>query len=109
MKSLNEGTQMRSDWHIPICSGRERIRDSEGNKIHSTQKPEALLYRVLLSSSNLFGFMFNMTITPIFGLSIHFILIMIYYVIRDMIMVDRSYDLSKKMDQIMKQIEILCC
>ena len=51
MKSLNEGTQMRSDWHIPICSGRERIRDSEGNKIHSTQKPEALLYRVLLSSS----------------------------------------------------------
>ena len=51
MKSLNEGIQMRSDWHIPICSGRERIKDSSGNKIHSTQKPEALLYRVLISSS----------------------------------------------------------
>ena len=51
MKSLNEGTQMRSDWYIPICSGGERIKDSNGNKIHSTQKPEALLYRVLLSSS----------------------------------------------------------
>ena len=51
MKSLNEGIQMRSDWHIPICSGGERIKDSNGNKIHSTQKPEALLYRVLLSSS----------------------------------------------------------
>jgi len=51
MKSLNEGTQMRSDWHIPICSGKERIKDSSGDKIHSTQKPEALLYRVLLSSS----------------------------------------------------------
>jgi len=51
MKSLNEGLQMRSDWYIPICSGGERIKDSNGNKIHSTQKPEALLYRVLLSSS----------------------------------------------------------
>ena len=51
MKSLNEGIQMRCDWHIPMCSGGERIKDSNGNKIHSTQKPEALLYRVLLSSS----------------------------------------------------------
>ena len=51
MKSLNEGTQMRSDWHLPICSGNERLKDTDGNKIHSTQKPEALLYRVLLSSS----------------------------------------------------------
>ena len=51
MKSLNEGIQMRSDWYIPICSVGERIKDSNGNKIHSTQKPEALLYRVLLSSS----------------------------------------------------------
>ena len=51
MKSLNEGTQMRSDWHLPICSGNERLKDIDGNKIHSTQKPEALLYRVLLSSS----------------------------------------------------------
>lgn len=51
MKSLNEGLQMRSDWQIPICSGRERIKIN-GAKAHSTQKPEALLYRVLLSSSN---------------------------------------------------------
>ena len=51
MKSLNEGTQMRSDWYLPICSGNERLKDMDGNKIHSTQKPEALLYRVLLSSS----------------------------------------------------------
>ena len=51
MKSLNEGIQMRSDWHLPICSGNERLKDKDGNKIHSTQKPEALLYRVLLSSS----------------------------------------------------------
>ena len=42
---------MRSDWHLPICSGNERLKDIDGNKIHSTQKPEALLYRVLLSSS----------------------------------------------------------
>ena len=42
---------MRSDWHLPICSGNERLKDKDGNKIHSTQKPEALLYRVLLSSS----------------------------------------------------------
>ena len=51
MKSLNEGIQMRSDWYIPICSGGERIKDSNGTIIHSTQKPDALLYRVLLSSS----------------------------------------------------------
>jgi modification methylase len=51
MKSLNEGKQMRSDWVIPICSGAERIK-VDGVKAHSTQKPEALLYRVILSSSN---------------------------------------------------------
>lgn len=51
MKSLNDELQMRSDWHIPICSGKERIRVN-GAKAHSTQKPEALLYRVILSSSN---------------------------------------------------------
>ncbi|MGD8325337.1 MAG: site-specific DNA-methyltransferase [Sphingomonadales bacterium] len=50
MKELNEGTQMRSDWVIPICSGGERIR-VDGEKAHTTQKPEALLYRVLLSST----------------------------------------------------------
>jgi modification methylase len=51
MKALNEGKQMRSDWMLPVCSGTERIK-VEGRKAHSTQKPEALLYRVILSSSN---------------------------------------------------------
>jgi len=50
-KSLNDGLQMRSDWQLPICSGRERLRLA-GAKAHSTQKPEALLYRVVLASSN---------------------------------------------------------
>lgn len=51
MKSLNEDKQMRSDWLLPICNGSERLRKN-GQKVHSTQKPEALLYRVILSSSN---------------------------------------------------------
>jgi DNA modification methylase len=51
MKALNDDLQMRSDWLIPICSGHERIR-VHGTKAHPTQKPEALLYRVILSSSN---------------------------------------------------------
>jgi DNA modification methylase len=51
LKHLNDGKQMRSDWHLPICSGGERLRVN-GAKVHSTQKPEALLYRVLLASSN---------------------------------------------------------
>ena len=51
MKSLNDGKQMRSDWELPICSGKERLKVN-GEKAHSTQKPEALLYRVILSSSN---------------------------------------------------------
>jgi DNA modification methylase len=51
MKALNDDLQMRSDWVIPICSGKERIR-LNGDKAHSTQKPEALLYRIILSSSN---------------------------------------------------------
>ncbi len=52
MKGLNDGLQMRSDWYIPICTGKERLKDDEGEKAHPTQKPEALLYRVILSSSN---------------------------------------------------------
>jgi modification methylase len=52
MKSLNEELQMRSDWLLPVCSGRERLRGVNGEKVHSTQKPEALLYRVILSSTN---------------------------------------------------------
>jgi len=50
MKSLNEDLQMRSDWTLPICSGRERLK-VEGKKAHATQKPEALLYRVILAST----------------------------------------------------------
>jgi DNA modification methylase len=51
MKALNEDLQMRSDWELPVCGGRERLR-VDGAKAHPTQKPEALLYRVVLSSSN---------------------------------------------------------
>jgi len=50
MKELNGGKQMRSDWVLPVCSGAERIR-VRGKRAHSTQKPEALLYRVILASS----------------------------------------------------------
>jgi modification methylase len=52
MKALNDELQMRSDWHLPICAGGERLKDETGAKAHSTQKPEALLHRVLLASTN---------------------------------------------------------
>ena len=52
LKSLNEGTQMRSDWLIPLCTGHERLKDADGAKAHPTQKPEALLHRVLVGSTN---------------------------------------------------------
>jgi modification methylase len=52
MKSLNEELQMRSDWLIALCTGPERLKSTDGRKLHPTQKPEALLHRVLLSSSN---------------------------------------------------------
>ncbi len=51
MKMINDGIQMRSDWTLPICSGAERLKLQNGEKAHSTQKPEALLYRVILSTS----------------------------------------------------------
>jgi len=51
LKAFNEDTQMRSDWSIPLCTGEERLKDENGNKAHPTQKPEALLYRVLLACS----------------------------------------------------------
>jgi modification methylase len=51
MKALNDELQMRSDWTLPICSGHERLKDKDGGKAHSTQKPEALLHRVIVSSS----------------------------------------------------------
>lgn len=50
MKSLNDDLQMRSDWLIPICSGSERIKKG-GRKAHSTQKPLALLYRIIIAST----------------------------------------------------------
>jgi modification methylase len=50
MKALNDNLQMRSDWLIPICSGGERLKEN-GVKAHPTQKPEALLHRVLLAAS----------------------------------------------------------
>ena len=50
MKSLNDELQMRSDWVIPICGGQERLKEG-GQKAHPTQKPEALLYRVLLATT----------------------------------------------------------
>ena len=49
MKALNDDLQMRSDWVLPICSGSERVKDDAGEKAHPTQKPEALLYRILLA------------------------------------------------------------
>ncbi|HXP29881.1 MAG TPA: site-specific DNA-methyltransferase [Stellaceae bacterium] len=52
MKSLNEGVQMRSDWFIPLCGGAERLKREDGRKAHPTQKPEALLHRILMSSTN---------------------------------------------------------
>ncbi len=53
MKGLNDDKQMRSDWWLlSLATGSERLRDENGKKAHSTQKPEDLLYRVILSSSN---------------------------------------------------------
>ena len=52
LKSLNEGIQMRSDWNLPICTGGERLKDAGGGKAHPTQKPESLLHRVLVGTTN---------------------------------------------------------
>src|SRR3984893_2713271 len=52
LKAGNEDTQARSDWFFPICSGEERLKDDGGRKAHPTQKPEALLRRIILASSN---------------------------------------------------------
>ena len=51
MKSFNDDLQMRSTWNLPICNGKERLKNN-GIKVHSTQKPEALLHRIILASSN---------------------------------------------------------
>ena len=63
MKALNEGKQMRSDWHIPICSGVERVKVG-GQKAHPTQKPEALLYRVIMASTQ----PGDLVLDPFFGM-----------------------------------------
>ena len=63
MKSLNGDLQMRSDWLIPICTGDERLKDRDGKKVHPTQKPENLLTRVIMSSSNI-G---DIVLDPFFG------------------------------------------
>lgn len=52
MKAGNDDLQMRSDWLFPICSGPERLKDGAGRKAHPTQKPEALLHRILLATTN---------------------------------------------------------
>jgi modification methylase len=51
LKAGNEDVQVRSDWTLPLCTGSERLKDKDGDKVHPTQKPESLLARVLLSST----------------------------------------------------------
>ena len=51
LKCLNDDLQLRSDWTLPICNGKERLKKN-GKKIHSTQKPEALLHRIILATTN---------------------------------------------------------
>jgi modification methylase len=63
MKMANDELQMRSDWTLALCTGDERIKDASGQKAHPTQKPEALLHRVILSSSKV-G---DVILDPFFG------------------------------------------
>jgi modification methylase len=63
LKAGNEDCQVRSDWFLPICTGGERLKDAAGRKTHPTQKPEALLARVLLAASNA-G---DLVLDPFFG------------------------------------------
>jgi len=63
LKAFNEDTQMRSDWTLALCTGGERLKDENGDKAHPTQKPEALLHRVLLSASRV-G---DVILDPFFG------------------------------------------
>jgi len=63
LKAFNEDTQMRSDWALALCTGNERLKDEDGAKAHPTQKPEALLHRVLLSASRV-G---DVVLDPFFG------------------------------------------
>ena len=63
LKALNEDLQMRSDWLFPLCTGPERLKDGKGAKVHPTQKPEALLYRVMMASTH----QGDMVLDPFFG------------------------------------------
>ncbi len=63
LKAGNEDCQMRSDWFLPICTGAERLKNREGGKLHPTQKPEALLARVLLAASD----QGDLVLDPFFG------------------------------------------
>jgi len=63
LKALNDGTQMRSDWTLPLCTGHERIKNDKGEKAHPTQKPQSLLYRILLGTTNV-G---DVVVDPFFG------------------------------------------
>jgi modification methylase len=63
LKAFNDDVQMRSDWLIPICSGPERLKDEGGRKAHPTQKPEALLTRILLATTHPGG----LVVDPFFG------------------------------------------
>lgn len=63
MKALNDDLQMRSDWYLPICSGGERLKDEDGKKAHPTQKPESLLHRVIMASTEV-G---DVVLDPFFG------------------------------------------
>jgi modification methylase len=63
LKVFNDDLQMRSDWLLPICTGEERLKNSAGAKLHPTQKPEALLYRILLASTK----PGDLVVDPFFG------------------------------------------
>ncbi len=63
MKSLNNNKQMRSDWLINVCGGKERLKDKNNNKVHNAQKPQELLERVILSSTKA-G---DLVLDPFFG------------------------------------------
>jgi adenine specific DNA methylase Mod len=63
MKKYNGDKQMTSVWQIALCTGRERIKGEDGKKVHSTQKPEELLKRVILSSSR----QGDIVLDPFFG------------------------------------------
>lgn len=62
-KEANDGTQMRSDWVLPLCTGAERVKGPDGKKLHPTQKPEALLHRVLMLCSQ----PGDLVVDPFFG------------------------------------------